>query len=196
MRALKLLEPVCKMFLDPVQPAILVISHGILARCKREMSTTVHHTTWQYVLAVSQRFAWLAALYGWCYSHQSQGGGLTILSNRVNYVFNLKGPSMTVDTACSSTMYALHMACRSLQVGDCSAAVVAGTNLSLASSSKLPASAWEFSHLRPPVIRLMSWQMGTLEQKRSVLCISSRYLRLSQTRIPSAPWFELRLSTR
>lgn len=58
-----------------------------------------------------------------------KGGGLTILSNRVNYVFNLKGPSMTIDTACSSTMYALHMACRSLQAGDCSAAVVAGTNL-------------------------------------------------------------------
>ncbi|CAG8380102.1 unnamed protein product [Penicillium salamii] len=57
------------------------------------------------------------------------GGGLTILSNRVNYVFNLKGPSMTIDTACSSTMYALHLACRSLQAGDCSAAVVAGTNL-------------------------------------------------------------------
>ncbi|CAG7918788.1 unnamed protein product [Penicillium olsonii] len=57
------------------------------------------------------------------------GGGLTILSNRVNYVFNLKGPSMTIDTACSSTMYALHLACRSLQAGDCSSAVVAGTNL-------------------------------------------------------------------
>ncbi|GAB1196570.1 hypothetical protein APSETT444_005842 [Aspergillus pseudonomiae] len=57
------------------------------------------------------------------------GGGLTILSNRINYVFNLKGPSMTIDTACSSTMYALHLACRSLQAGDCSAAVVAGTNL-------------------------------------------------------------------
>lgn len=36
---------------------------------------------------------------------------------------------MTIDTACSSTMYALHLACRSLQAGDCSAAVVAGTNL-------------------------------------------------------------------
>ncbi|KAK3994454.1 hypothetical protein QBC44DRAFT_286263 [Cladorrhinum sp. PSN332] len=57
------------------------------------------------------------------------GGGLTILSNRVNYVFNLKGPSLTLDTACSSTMYALHLACKSLQAGDCAAAVVGGTNL-------------------------------------------------------------------
>ncbi|KAM4056688.1 KR domain-containing protein [Hirsutella rhossiliensis] len=61
--------------------------------------------------------------------YQMTGGGLTILSNRVNYVFNLKGPSLTLDTACSSTMYALHLACKSLQAGDCSAAVVGGTNL-------------------------------------------------------------------
>ncbi|KAH9209066.1 hypothetical protein DL95DRAFT_467116 [Leptodontidium sp. 2 PMI_412] len=61
--------------------------------------------------------------------YEMTGGGLTILSNRVNYVFNLKGPSFTVDTACSSTMYALHLACRSLAAGDCSAAVVGGANL-------------------------------------------------------------------
>lgn len=62
-------------------------------------------------------------------SYSVTGGGLTILSNRINYVFNLKGPSMTLDTACSSSMYALHLACSAIQAGDCSAAVVAGSNL-------------------------------------------------------------------
>ncbi|KAK6859116.1 hypothetical protein PG995_004969 [Apiospora arundinis] len=61
--------------------------------------------------------------------YEMTGGGLTILSNRVNYVFDLKGPSLTLDTACSSTMYALDLACKSLKAGDCSAAVVGGTNL-------------------------------------------------------------------
>lgn len=59
------------------------------------------------------------------------GGGITVLSNRVNYIFDLKGPSMTLDTACSSSMYALHLACSSIQTGECTVAVVGGSNLIL-----------------------------------------------------------------
>ncbi|KAL9085918.1 MAG: hypothetical protein Q9165_007401 [Trypethelium subeluteriae] len=59
------------------------------------------------------------------------GSGITILSNRINYIFNLKGPSMTLDTACSSSLYALHLACTAIQTGDCTAAVVGGSNLIL-----------------------------------------------------------------
>ncbi|KAF3095918.1 hypothetical protein TWF569_001295 [Orbilia oligospora] len=57
------------------------------------------------------------------------GMGVTILANRISYVFNLKGPSMVVDTACSSSMYGLHLACTALKTGDCDGAIVAGTNL-------------------------------------------------------------------
>lgn len=70
-------------------------------------------------------------------SYSVTGGGLTILSNRINYVFNLKGPSMTLDTACSSSMYALHLACSAIQTGDCSAAIVAGSNLILTPECQL-----------------------------------------------------------
>ncbi|KAG9239274.1 hypothetical protein BJ875DRAFT_525239 [Amylocarpus encephaloides] len=57
------------------------------------------------------------------------GGGIALLSNRINYVFNLQGPSLTLDTACSSSMYALHLACVSIQSGECTAAIVGGSNL-------------------------------------------------------------------
>ncbi|KAF5869444.1 putative polyketide synthase protein [Botrytis fragariae] len=65
------------------------------------------------------------------------GGGITVLSNRVNYIFDLKGPSMTLDTACSSSMYALHLACSSIQTGECTAAVVGGSNLILTPECQL-----------------------------------------------------------
>ncbi|KAF2705690.1 hypothetical protein K504DRAFT_460398 [Pleomassaria siparia CBS 279.74] len=57
------------------------------------------------------------------------GGDIAIHSNRINYVFNLKGPSLTLDTACSSAMYALHIAVSGIRNGDCDSAIVAGSNL-------------------------------------------------------------------
>ncbi|KAL7625750.1 hypothetical protein AAE478_004973 [Parahypoxylon ruwenzoriense] len=65
------------------------------------------------------------------------GGGPTILSNRINYVFNLQGPSLMVDTACSASMYALHMAVLSLRNGDCDAAIVAGGNIILGPDNQI-----------------------------------------------------------
>ena len=59
------------------------------------------------------------------------GGGDAILSNRVNYVFNLHGPSLTLDTACSSSLYALHLACSAIQNRECDGAIVAASNLIL-----------------------------------------------------------------
>jgi acyl transferase domain-containing protein len=61
--------------------------------------------------------------------YSATGSGISILSNRINHIFNLKGPSLTVDTACASSMYALHLAANSIRAGDCDAAIVGGTNL-------------------------------------------------------------------
>ena len=68
------------------------------------------------------------------------GSSLSILSNRVSYCFNLKGPSMTLDTACSSSFYALHMACSAIRNGDCDTAIVAGSNLILTPETQIVSS--------------------------------------------------------
>ncbi len=61
--------------------------------------------------------------------HFMTGNTLSILSNRLSYIFDLRGPSFTVDTACSSSLVALHEAYRDLNTGKIDCAVVAGVNV-------------------------------------------------------------------
>ncbi|KAI0545024.1 polyketide synthase [Xylaria curta] len=65
------------------------------------------------------------------------GTGNAILSNRINYIFDLRGPSVTLDTACSSSLYALHLAVTAIQNGDCGSAIVAGSNTIMDPSTQL-----------------------------------------------------------
>ncbi|KAK4042013.1 PKS01 highly reducing polyketide synthase [Parachaetomium inaequale] len=51
------------------------------------------------------------------------------LSNRISWLFDLRGPSFTVATACSSSLVALHLACQSLQNKEAEMAIVGGCNL-------------------------------------------------------------------
>ena len=55
--------------------------------------------------------------------------GKDFLPTRVSYKLNLTGPSVAVQTACSSSLVAVHMACQSLQSGDCNLALAGGVNV-------------------------------------------------------------------
>lgn len=64
-------------------------------------------------------------------TYLSTGTARSILSNRISYFFDWRGPSMTIDTACSSSLVAVHQAVQTLQSGAARMAVVAGANLIL-----------------------------------------------------------------
>ncbi|KAL6720039.1 hypothetical protein ACLMJK_001960 [Lecanora helva] len=59
------------------------------------------------------------------------GTGTAILSNRISWFFDLKGPSISIDTACSSALVALHLGCQSLRTGESKASIVGGVNFML-----------------------------------------------------------------
>src|SRR5439155_2461406 len=65
-------------------------------------------------------------------SYFMTGSTLSILANRISYVFDLHGPSLAVDTACSSSLVALHEACEAIRGGRIASAIVGGINLLLA----------------------------------------------------------------
>ncbi len=64
-------------------------------------------------------------------SHFMTGNTLSILSNRISYIFDLHGPSFTIDTACSSSLVAFAQAQAAIASGQIDMAIVAGVNLLL-----------------------------------------------------------------
>lgn len=66
-----------------------------------------------------------------CGVYSGINGSKTILSARLSYFFDLKGPCLSVDTACSSSLVAIHLACQSLWRSECSLALAGGVNAML-----------------------------------------------------------------
>lgn len=63
--------------------------------------------------------------------YQLTGGGRSTVCGRISFSFGFEGPSISVDTACSSSMVAIHLACQSLQLGECDMALAGGANVVL-----------------------------------------------------------------
>lgn len=59
------------------------------------------------------------------------GMGQNFIAAHVSHLFNFTGPSLVIDSACSSSLVSLHMACQSLQTGECELALAGGVDILL-----------------------------------------------------------------
>ena len=61
--------------------------------------------------------------------YHTTGCGEAIMSNRISYTFDLRGPSITLDTGCSGGLVGLHQACQSLRAGETNLALACGVSI-------------------------------------------------------------------
>lgn len=90
-------------------------------------------------------------------TQHATGTHRSILSNRISYFLDARGPSMTIDTACSSSLVALHQAVQSLRSGESDVAIVAGANLILDPAMYVAESKL---HMLSPDSRSRMWDKG------------------------------------
>jgi len=70
---------------------------------------------------------------------------MTMLSNRISYTFDLRGPSMSIDTACSSSLVAVHTACQSIWNKESEIAFAGGVNIMILPEFSIALSKGQFT---------------------------------------------------
>ena len=107
--------------MDP-QQRLLLEQASIPLRANRERHTGVWIGQANHDWLTFQRSGHVSA-------HAAAGASPSISASRINYVFDLQGPSVAIDTACSSSMVALCQAVDALLSEKCFKAVVGGTHV-------------------------------------------------------------------
>lgn len=121
---------------DPQQRLLMEVVWEALEDARIPPSALAGHEVGVYVGASSLDYGnLLASDPAAIESHFMTGNTLSVVSNRISYAFDWRGPSFTVDTACSSSLVAFSQALSDLRSGRIDTAVVAGVNMLLTPAS-------------------------------------------------------------
>ena len=77
-------------------------------------------------------------------AHSAAGATLTMLSNRISYAYDFRGPSISIDTACSSSLVAFSYAVQDICAGACNIALAGGVNFMLRPEYPIAMSKGQF----------------------------------------------------
>ncbi|OJD32113.1 polyketide synthase [Diplodia corticola] len=131
--------------MDPQQRLALEVAYEGLENAGMRMEDVLGSSMACYMASFTRDYATLRG-------HDAQdiplyegtGNGAALISNRISWFFDLKGPSLSLDTACSSSLVALHLACQSLRSGEVPTALVGGTNLILMPEMQIAMTSLHF----------------------------------------------------
>ncbi|EHK99373.1 putative Phthiocerol synthesis polyketide synthase type I PpsC [Glarea lozoyensis 74030] len=116
--------------MDPQQRTLLEVAYRALENAGSPIDALVGSDTSVHTGCFTADYANLMAKDpDQVHKYTATGTAATMLSNRINWFFDLKGTSVTLDSACSSSIVALDLACQGLWNHTTSMALVAGCNL-------------------------------------------------------------------
>ncbi|MFT7691649.1 MAG: acyl transferase domain-containing protein/acyl carrier protein [Candidatus Latescibacterota bacterium] len=120
--------------LDPQQRLLLEVTWEALEHANIVAADLRHSATGVFVGIISMEYGSHTLWSGdveQIDAYSGTGSSLSVAAGRLSYVLGLNGPCMALDTACSSSLLAVHLACQSLRLGECSRALAGGVNLML-----------------------------------------------------------------
>ncbi|MHB1132623.1 MAG: type I polyketide synthase [Chloroflexota bacterium] len=132
--------------MDPQQRFLLEVAWEAVENAGQTMESLAGSRTGVFVgvHSHSSDYFWLQGLNPDAMDiYTGPGTAHNVISGRLSYLFDLRGPSLAVDTACSSSLLAVHLACQSLRAGECNMALAGGVNAILSPIFGLAASTMQ-----------------------------------------------------